>query len=216
MAETVPPRRQKGPIGIHAVGHRAYVGGVGNHWEEIGKLQFDFLRAEGLTPSDVLVDVACGALRAGLWLIPWLETGHYLGIELEAELVRIGIDEELGHALYDEKRPEIIVDGAFTFSRFSRRPTYGIAQSLFTHLTQADIRLCLANLRAQCAPGMRFYGTYTEGDSRDNPDESHARRQFPYSRAEMEEAGRATGWEPSFIGSWGHPKDQQMILYRPA
>ena len=66
-------RLPEGPEGIRALGHRRYVGG---HWEALGALQLDLLRREGLRPSHRLVDVACGALRAGVHLIPWLDAGN--------------------------------------------------------------------------------------------------------------------------------------------
>lgn len=56
------------------LGHRSYVGGC---WDEIGKLQFDFMLKEGLKPEHYFLDVACGSLRAGLHFIPYLEVGHY-------------------------------------------------------------------------------------------------------------------------------------------
>ncbi len=43
--------------------HRNVVGGM---WDEIGKLQFDFLNAEGLRADVDFLDVGCGVLRGGL------------------------------------------------------------------------------------------------------------------------------------------------------
>ncbi len=65
----------EGDKGIAKAGHRFYVGG---HWEEIGKLQFDFLRSKGLKPESYLLDIACGSLRLGVKAIPFLEREHYL------------------------------------------------------------------------------------------------------------------------------------------
>ncbi len=47
---------------IDAGTHRDMVGGM---WEEIGRLQFEFLRARGLKPSHRLLDIGCGSLRGG-------------------------------------------------------------------------------------------------------------------------------------------------------
>ena len=65
-----------GPEGIKEMGHRQYVGGC---WDEIGRLQFDYLVSQGLRPNHYLLDIACGSLRAGIHFIPYLEPGHYLG-----------------------------------------------------------------------------------------------------------------------------------------
>jgi hypothetical protein len=61
----VTGRRALKPQGEEAVeklGHRNYVGGM---WEEIGKLQFDFLVQQGLKPSHCFLDIGCGSFRGG-------------------------------------------------------------------------------------------------------------------------------------------------------
>ena len=63
--------------GLYA--HRGYVGGM---WEEIGKVQIDFMVGRGLKPSDVFVDVACGSLRAGRHFISYLDPANYLGLDV--------------------------------------------------------------------------------------------------------------------------------------
>src|SRR3954467_1442195 len=87
-------------------GHRRYVGGS---WDEFGRLQFDFLVGQGLRPENVLVDVACGSLRAGVHLIPYLDPGNYLGIEKERLLIEGGLEHELPAAVREERRPELVV-----------------------------------------------------------------------------------------------------------
>jgi hypothetical protein len=203
----------EGPDGVKALGHRAYVGGF---WEEIGKLQFDFLVARGLRPDHHLVDVGCGSLRAGIHFIRYLDAGHYCGVEKERELVRIGIAEELGQALFDAKRPLFVVTDRFVFDYCETPPEFALAQSLFTHLTPEMIGLCLENLRTRIADGGIFYATFNETRIvKSNPRESHDHDVFYYTRAQMEDFGRRAGWIPTYIGEWGHPRDQVMISYRP-
>ena len=55
-------------------------GAVGGRWEEMGRLQLDFLVKQGLRPSDELLDVGCGALRAGLHFIRYLKPGNYFAL----------------------------------------------------------------------------------------------------------------------------------------
>ncbi len=92
MATLFPFLDPQGDRGIAKRGHRGYVGGM---WEEIGKLQFDFLLCKGLKPDSHLLDIACGSLRLGVKAIPYLERSHYLGIEKESGLVKAGLEKEL-------------------------------------------------------------------------------------------------------------------------
>jgi len=49
--------------------HRGFVGGM---WDEIGQLQFEYMRSKGLSPEARFIDVACGSLRGGRLFIPYL------------------------------------------------------------------------------------------------------------------------------------------------
>src|SRR5512146_152922 len=92
--------------GVHDDGHRQFVGGL---WDEIGRLQFDFLVRQGLRPSDTLVDSACGPLRGGIHATRYLEPGPYRGIEKHVELVIYGVAAELGLADFRSKRPRFVI-----------------------------------------------------------------------------------------------------------
>lgn len=207
----LPP---EGAEGIALFGHRDYVGGM---WDEIGRLQFEFLVAQGLQPHHVLLDVACGSLRAGVHLIPYLDAGNYLGVEKEPELVRAGLEEELAPEVREEKRPEILVTESFEFERLSRRPDFAVAQSLFTHLTPDVIRLCLARLAEVAPPHLRFFATFFEAPwwrRPRNPERSCATVAFEYRRRDMRELGQESGWSMRYVGEWGHPRGQRMLEYR--
>ena len=206
--------RPQGPDGVEQLGHRDYVGGL---WEELGRLQFDYLVAEGLRPEHTLLDIACGSLRAGVHFVPYLEARHYLGMDKEADLIQAGVEEELGRALVESKRPELIVSASFEFERFSRRPDYALAQSLFTHLPAPDIEACLRALRGVIREGGAFYATFFESEgTRPNPAQAHDHGYFAYPRSEMEALGARCGWRAEYVGDWKHPRDQKMVRYRPA
>ena len=203
------PNSEPTPVG--GAGPRGYVGGL---WEEIGTLQFRFLVDQGLRPKHVLLDVACGSLRGGVRFIPFLDPGNYLGIDINESLVTHGINNELGQALFDLKRPSFVISGRFEFDKFERHPDFALAQSLFTHLTESDILLCLTNLRAHGKLGCRFFATFFETNSpRENPALSHPHAAFEYTRAQMETLGERGGWNMRYIGNWDHPRGQVMVEY---
>jgi hypothetical protein len=170
--------RPEGDAGVKLAGHRKYIGGA---WDEIGQLQFDFLVARGLQPQHYLLDIACGSFRLGVKAIPYLEPGHYLGIEKEQSLIDAGSSIELGAKMMAERRPELVVSSSFEFDRFSTAPDFAIAQSLFTHLTPELINLCLRNLRPVMKPESRFYATYfIPKPGFKNPEKSHDHGFFAY------------------------------------
>lgn len=200
-------------FGDHVGDHRRYVGGL---WDEMGRLQFDFLVSRGLKPEHHLLDIACGSLRAGRLFIPYLQAGHYLGIDKEEGLIQAGVANEVGEPLVAEKRPQFVVSRSFEFERFGVRPEFALAQSLFTHLTPEPIDLCFAKLRPVIADEGAFYSTWFIGEQpADNPakDNDHAR--FYYTPAEIEGFGARHGFGMELIGDWNHPRGQQMVVFRP-
>ncbi|MGI0081211.1 MAG: hypothetical protein ACRECH_16510, partial [Nitrososphaerales archaeon] len=140
-------------------GHRRFVGG---RWDEMGKLQFDFLVQQGLKPPHVVLDIACGSLRAGRLLIPYLEPGNYLGMDKHSELIEAGKINEVAAPVLEAKHPEFVVSDSFAFENFSKKPDFCIAQSLFTHLHKLDIETCFRNLSVFVGSGCRFFASFGE------------------------------------------------------
>lgn len=212
-SESSYPDIPHGRRGIVEFGHRQYVGGK---WEEIGKLQFDFLVSQGLQPSHVCLDIACGSLRAGIHLIPFLEPKHYLGIDKESDLIQAGINEELGTELYEKKEPQFVVSDCFEFEKFSLKPDFGIAQSLFTHLPDQLIHHCFRKLRSFSKEDSVFFATFFEAEQKvENRFAPHDHKAFRYTRSQMEAFGNENGWLTTYIGDWNHPRDQVMVKYEP-
>ena len=194
--------------------HRGYVGGM---WDEIGQVQIDFMVGQGLQPEDVFVDVACGSLRAGRHFISYLNPNNYLGLDHNGWLIEAGLKHEVSKGVRDEKCPEFVVSSAFEFDKFTKRPKLGLAQSLFSHLTQNDIHLCLANLKETMQPGGRFFATFVPTGflppDYENPAESDDKLAFEYDAEDILKIGRELGWQTRYIGDWGHPRGQEMLEF---
>ena len=79
----------------------------------------------------MLVDVGCGSLRGGVHFIKHLEPGNYLGVEKEPELLELAAAHELGQDVLASQRPELVASSSFEFERFSKKPNFALAQSLF-------------------------------------------------------------------------------------
>ena len=201
-----------GRIGIILKGHRGYVGGK---WEEIGRLQYDFLIQEGLQPEQFLLDIGCGSLRAGTHLIPYLDKEHYMGVEKLELLVERGIDKELGHDIFIAKKPQFVITRDFDFTSINHPPDYSIAHSVFTHLPSQLIENCLKNLRQIIRDDGKFYATFFNDSSYKNVKGSNDQDNYYYSVDRMREMGHKQSWKTEYIGDWGHPRDQKMVCYFP-
>ncbi|MEN8154329.1 MAG: class I SAM-dependent methyltransferase [Acidobacteriota bacterium] len=200
----------EGNLGLSVIGYKNYVGGK---WDEIGNLQFEYIIGQGLKPDNCFLDIGCGALRGGVRFIEFLNPGNYLGFDKEEKLIKIGKKKVLTRKILDERKPEFKLSDNFDFSGFSKIPDYSLALSLFTHLSDKDIQVCMKNLRKFVNKGHIFYATFFEGNSSNNPSTSHSLDHFDFTRNEMAGFGNENGWKPEYIGDWGHPRDQKMFKY---
>jgi SAM-dependent methyltransferase len=200
-----------GKVVVEGVDHRGYVGGF---WDDLGALQFRFMTGHGLLPRHVLLDIACGSLRAGRRFIPYLDAGNYLGLDAKAELIEAGKQHEIDNAMLESKRPEFVNSEDFEFERFSKRPDFALAHALFIHLPEETILACLSKVRAIAKPGTRCYVTYALGSRPSRIDlGKHTFVFFVHTKKQMLRFGEQTGWKSRYIGEWGHPRGQVMVEY---
>lgn len=202
--------------------HRAAVGGL---WEELGKLQFDFLVGRGLQPFHYLADIGCGCLRGGLHFIRYLDTGHYAGLDINASLLEAGRKEAGQHGL-EAKDPQLLLDDGFRSSRFERPFDYMLSVSLFTHLPINHIVRCLSESARALAPDGIYFASYFEAPAatwlEPLPHQvggvvSHFDRDpFHYAFEEIDWMARQAGLRAERIGGWDHPRDQMMAAFRLA
>jgi SAM-dependent methyltransferase len=189
--------------------HRAAVGGM---WNVIGPLQFHFMQKQGLRPEHRLLEIGCGSLRAGRFFIAYLNPHCYFGLDGDEPLVRAGLAAEIDPKLIAEKQPEFTFNYDFRFP-FSQKPDFVIAQSVFTHLTPAQMDACLTNLAA-FAPDCRFFVTFNESSFRwPNWFSPNSQRTYFYTRDQLAKIAEKGGWSMRYIGDWGHPRDQRMVAF---
>ena len=183
---------------------------VGSLWEELGQLQFDYLCASGLSPSDRLLDLGCGTLRAGRHFIRWLEPGHYAGLEMSGAALdharRLVAEEGLS-----DRAPLLVQNpsGALDFAELDgRRFDAVLAQSVFTHLHEDHFEQCFAHLDGVLAEGGRFFFTFNEAAET----ERWSEKDFAYPFALFSDIAGAHGFAVERRGDYRHPRGQVMAI----
>lgn len=200
--------------------HRDFVGGM---WDEIGRLQFDFMLRQGLQPTDRLLDMGCGSLRAGVHFIKYLEPGNYYGIDMNASLINAGRDVELVEAGLVDREPQLLVNDRFECSGFGVRFGMVIAHSLFSHLEVNSIERCLVNIAEVLEPSGKFFATYFESPGPHHLEDiehpvgdvvTHSDADpFHYHFSLFRHLVQGLPLEVRNIGPWGHPRSQHMLEF---
>ena len=225
VAVPFPPDRGTAELTVEEIAsgrHRTMVGGK---WEELGRLQLDFLVGEGLRPHMRLLDVGCGCLRGGVQFVRYLEAGNYWGVDRSAALLFAG-RYELGQAGLADRLPagQLVVNGELANWPVPADFDVAIAQSLFTHLGPAEIARCLREVAGHVVRGGCFYATYFAC-----PDEHPVadalvhepggitsfgnRDPWHYRTADLLALAEVDTWAGEDLGAWNHPRDQRLLRF---
>ena len=205
--------------------HRRSIGNA-PRWEELGRLQFEYLLNAGLEPPHYFLDVGCGPLRGGLHYIRYLEPGHYFGVDKNAAVLEEACAVELPRQGLEDRAATVVPMEDFGFERLGQTFDYALAQSVFTHLPLNSIIRCLMNMEGVLAPGGRFYATFYENpDGKRNLDDvrqtprvvTHFDKDyFHYDLATFEWICEGTSLTVEYLGNWNNPQNQKMLLFTKA
>ena len=119
----------------------------------IGQAQIDFLIRQGLAHEDRLLDIGCGDLRGGTYMVEHLDTGNYTGIDISEEAIKQGWQNVRKKGLM-EKKPVLLVNNDLKFNEFEDEAfDWVFANSVLTHLPKEQITECFSNVGSILAPG---------------------------------------------------------------
>ena len=190
--------------------YRAFVG-PSKHYDLCSAMQFNLLTTLGLREHHYLLDIGCGSLRAGKLFIPYLLPGRYYGIEPEEWLIKEGIELELGEDILQIKKPTISNDNSFTCSSFEREFDFVLAQSVFTHASQNQIKRCFSEVRKVMKPTTLFVATFSEGEDNYIGKEWIYPECVFYTFETLKELAQQHGLFCSRL-EWPHPDQQKWIV----
>ena len=116
-----------------------FLGGHPNLFETAGRMQLIILLKEGIYPSSKVLDIGCGCLRGGYWLIHFLDPGCYFGIEPNEEMLDIGIQEFIEPDVFSHRQPKFSNTDEFDFSVFGETFDFFVARSIWSHAPKEQI-----------------------------------------------------------------------------
>ena len=137
-----------------------FVGSLVRDFEKGGRLQLIMLLAEGLYPDSKVLDIGCGCLRGGYWLIHFLDQGCYCGIEPNKASLEAGIKEILEPEVLDAKRPRFDRNAYFDSSVFGEKFDFFLARSIWTHASKDHIRTMLDSFVRDSTDNAVFLTSY--------------------------------------------------------
>lgn len=137
-----------------------FTGGPVQLFEPVGRLQLATLIQEGLSPQSKLLDVGCGCLRAGYWLMHFLDSGCYFGIEPNVGMLEKGIQYVVEPDLLKGKSPQFDSNDQFDFSVFGVKFDAILARSVWTHTSKSQIQQMLDQFVENASPDAFLLTSY--------------------------------------------------------
>ncbi|MBO0812162.1 MAG: class I SAM-dependent methyltransferase [Microlunatus sp.] len=175
--------------------------GSGTHeqWLRLGQLQFDYLVGHGLRPSDRMLEIGCGNLRAGWRFIEYLDAGNYYGIDISPDILLAAQETVVQHEL-QAKVPHLTPVRDLRFA-FLPDGHFGVvhAHSVFSHSPIQVIDECLANVGRILAPGGFFDFTF---DRTEGTEHQVLREDFYYRTGTLIALAARYGLEARFMDDW--------------
>lgn len=136
-----------------------FTGGPVDDFERAGRLQLVTLLEQGLLPGHRVLDLGCGALRGGYWLIHFLDRGCYFGIEPHQPMLEAGLRHILEPDLLDLKAPRFDHNSDFDAGVFEEQFDFMLARSIWTHASKRQIEQMLDTF-VETAPDGKFLTSY--------------------------------------------------------
>ena len=151
------------------LGEKRFLGVPVVDFEKGGREQLVYLLTAGLNPDSKVVDLGCGVLRGGYWLIHFLDPGCYWGIEPHTERLEMGIHIILEPEILEAKRPHFHTNPHFDTSVFGEKFDFFLAYSVWTHASKLQIQAMLDSFIRDSKDGGVFLTSYLPANWR-HPD----------------------------------------------
>jgi tetratricopeptide (TPR) repeat protein/SAM-dependent methyltransferase len=143
--------------------YRAYIGPP-LQYDFMGATQFRLLCTLGLRAYHKVLDLGCGSLRAGRFLINYLESDNYYAIEPNKWLIDDAINEQLGSSIIDIKKPKFDHNSDFNTQVFNTQFDFIIAQSIFSHTGEDLIKIAFNNIQRSLTDDGIALVTFIKGE----------------------------------------------------
>ena len=196
-----------------SIGDHHYVAYVGppSQYDFMGASQFNLLFTMGLRSTHRVLDFGCGSLRAGRFLIAYLDKGHYYGIDPNKWLIDEAIQNQVGGDLIRIKEPSFSYNSDFRVDQFSTSFDFIIAQSIFSHTGSELIRKSLASFHDSLNENGLILASFMEGST----DFFGAEWVYPeivhFRRSTLKRFAREAGLVADYI-PWYHPRQTWYLF----
>jgi cyclopropane fatty-acyl-phospholipid synthase-like methyltransferase len=193
--------------------YRAYIGPP-EDYDLVSAMTFGLLTTLGLRQHHHLLDIGCGSLRVGRLLIPYLNRGHYTGIEPNQWLVEEGITHEIGFDLVKIKQPTFHYTSSADQLDATQLFDFAVAQSIFSHCGQDLLIDWLEQASRLLAPSGALVATFLIGEKDPEQNGWIYPECVHYKVETMQTLATQKGLQFQIL-DWQHPRQTWALFAKP-
>jgi len=138
--------------------YRAYVGPP-RQYDFMGATQFALLFRLGIREEHHLLDIGCGSLRCGKYMLHFSLPSRYFGVEPNSWLWQDAVKNEIGEDIIELKQPVFSSDESFEYDHLKTSFDFVVAQSIFSHTGHDLFQKCMKNVARVLKPNGQFLFT---------------------------------------------------------
>ena len=142
--------------------HRGFRGDPAN-FDIASALQFHLLTAFGLREFHYILDIGCGPLGTGRFLIPYLLPERYFALDVQQVLIEEGVRFELGHDQLALKHPRFLTGTSLHPAEFEVKFDYILGQSGLAGLSTSVMEACLKEAASCLRPDGVMVASFLPG-----------------------------------------------------
>jgi SAM-dependent methyltransferase len=184
---------------------------VGGSWLMSGPMQLERLQKYGLAPHHTVLDIGCGSLRGGVYIIGYLDAGNYTGTDISVDILDAGKkflkEYDLVH-----KVPSLIPVNGMDFRELpsGKKFDYLHAQSVLSHMPPEDIESLFANLHKVMHSDSQFLTSFFLSKN-DEIYPGNNSRNFFYPLSWMEQVAARYGLVAQRVEDTPHYDKQKLL-----
>ncbi|WP_229794273.1 class I SAM-dependent methyltransferase [Arenicella chitinivorans] len=129
-------------------------------FETAGRSHFVRLLEQGLCPESKVLEIGCGCLRIGYWLIRFLDTGGYAGFDPARKRIEHGRHFLFEPKMLLDKQPRFNFNAEFDTGGFAEPFDYFLACSIWTHCSKRHIQVMLDGFLENTVRDAKFIVSY--------------------------------------------------------
>lgn len=182
---------------------------------ETGVTDLEYLKKQGMQPHHRLLDFGCGTLRTGLFVIPYLDPGNYVGVDISETRIEKGCREAENQGIPRDRYRVVTLTGTGLEEIADEKIDYVWSLAVFSHMPSSEWYPILRKLHGQLSDDGKILISYSHRDKL----KRSKFKDFWYTSDHVEKVAAECGYKTTFLDDWNevnYTAEERIVLLTKA